>query len=68
MTVNEVHKIATKYNMKISTSKTRTTEICGKTYKRVKTETEGKIIEQVSNFSFPGNLIENEKKDIIIKL
>jgi hypothetical protein len=33
MTVNEVHKIATKYNMKISTSKTKRTEICGKTYK-----------------------------------
>jgi transcription antitermination factor NusA-like protein len=52
VTVNELNKIAKKYNMKISTSKTKAIGVCGKNTQRVKTEFEGKIIEQVSNFTF----------------
>jgi hypothetical protein len=54
--------------MKISSSKTRTMALCGKNIQRVEIETEGKIIEQVSNFNYLGHLISNEEKDINIKL
>jgi hypothetical protein len=52
MAVNKVHKIAKKYDMKISTSKTKAIGVCGKNIQRVKIEIEGKIIEQVSNFNY----------------
>jgi hypothetical protein len=42
--------------------------VCGKNIQRVKIETEGKIIEQVSNFNYLGSLISNEEKDINAKL
>jgi hypothetical protein len=45
MTVNE---IAEKYDMKISSSKTKGIELCGKNMQMVKTDIQGKIIEQVA--------------------
>jgi hypothetical protein len=37
---------------------------CGKNIQRFKMETEGKIIEQVSNFIYLGHIMPNEEKDI----
>jgi hypothetical protein len=54
--------------MKISTTKTKTIGSCGKNFQRVKIEIKGKIIEKVSSFSYLGNLISNEEKDINMKL
>jgi hypothetical protein len=68
MAVNKLHKIAKKYDMKISTSKTKAIGVCGKNIQRVKIEIEGKIIEQVSNFNYLGSLISYEGKDINAKL
>jgi hypothetical protein len=65
---NELNKIVKKYYMEISTTKTKTIGLCGKNIQRVKIEIEGKIIEQVTSFSYLGNLISNEEKDINIKL
>jgi hypothetical protein len=62
--VNELNKIVKKYDVKISTTKTKTIGLCGKNVQRVKIELESKIIEQVSNFNYLGNLISNEEKDI----
>jgi beta-xylosidase len=45
--VNELNKIVKKYDVKISTTKTKTIRLCGKNIQRVKIEIEGKIIEQV---------------------
>jgi beta-xylosidase len=53
--VNELNKIVKKYDMKISTIKTKTKGLCGKNIQRVKIEIEGKIIEQVSSFNYLGN-------------
>jgi hypothetical protein len=47
MTVNELNKIAKKYDTKISTSKTKPIGVCGKSIRTVKIKIEGKIIEQV---------------------
>jgi hypothetical protein len=41
---------------------------CGKYTQRVKIIIEDKIIEQVSNFIYLGNLISNDGKDINTKL
>jgi hypothetical protein len=68
MTVNELNKIATKYDMKIPTSKTKPIGVCGKSIRTVKIKIEGKIIEQVSKLNYLGNLILNEEKDTNIKL
>jgi hypothetical protein len=59
MAVNELNKIAKKYDLKISTFKTKAIAVCGKNIQRVKIEIEGKIIEQVSNFNYLGSLISN---------
>jgi hypothetical protein len=67
MAVNELNKTAKKYDMKVSTSKTKAIRVCGKHIQRVKIEIEGKIIEQVSNFNYLGSLISNEEKDIHTK-
>jgi hypothetical protein len=48
---NELNKIVKKYDMKISTTKTKTIGLCGKNIRRVKIEIEGKIIEQISCFN-----------------
>jgi hypothetical protein len=66
--VNELNKIVKKYDMKISTTKTKTIGLFGKNIQMVKIKIEGKIIEQVSIFNYLGNLISNEEKDINIKL
>jgi hypothetical protein len=66
--VNELNKIVKKYDMKMTTTKTKTLGKCGKNIQRAKIEIEGKIIEQVSSFNCLGNLISNEEKDINIKL
>jgi hypothetical protein len=68
MAVNKLHKIAKKYDMKISTSKTKAIGVCGKNIQWVKIEIEGKIMEQVSNYNYLGSLISNEEKDINAKL
>jgi hypothetical protein len=65
---NELNKIVKKYDMKISTTKTKTRGLCGKNIQRVKIEIGGTIIEQVSSFNYLGNLISNDEKDINIKL
>jgi hypothetical protein len=49
--VNEPNKIIKKYDMKIPPSKTKEMGFCGKNAKSVKLETEGKVIEHVSNFN-----------------
>jgi hypothetical protein len=64
MAINELKKTAKKYDMKISTSKTKAIGVCSKNIQRVKIEIEGKIIEQVTNFNYLGNFISNEGKDI----
>jgi uncharacterized protein with PhoU and TrkA domain len=56
---NELKKIVKKYDIKISTTKTKTIGLCGKNIQRVKIEIEGKIIGQVSSFNYFGNLISN---------
>jgi hypothetical protein len=56
------------YDMKISSSKAKTIGSCGKNVQRVKTEIEGKLIEQVSNFNYLGNVISHEEKDISAEL
>jgi hypothetical protein len=68
MSVSELNKIAKKYYMKISSSKTKTMGLCGKNVQRTKTEIKGKIVEQVSNFNYLGQLISNEENGINIKL
>jgi hypothetical protein len=45
MAVNELNKIAKKYDVKISTSKTKAIGACCENIQRVKIETAGKIIE-----------------------
>jgi recombinational DNA repair protein (RecF pathway) len=60
--------IAFVLEMKISTSKTKATGVCGKHIQRVKIEIEGKIIKQVSNFNYLGSLMSNKEKDINAKL
>jgi hypothetical protein len=50
--------------MKISTLKSKTMGMCGKNIQRVKIEIEGKIIEQVSDFTYLGNTFSEHKKDI----
>jgi hypothetical protein len=54
--------------MKISTSKTKSMGLCGKYTQRVKIVIDDKIIEQVSNFIYLGNLISNDEKDNNTKL
>jgi hypothetical protein len=68
MAVNELNRIAKKYDMKLSTSKTKTIGVCGKNIQQDKIEIEGKIIEQVSDFNYLGNLISHKEMDINIKL
>jgi hypothetical protein len=53
--VNELNKIGKKYDMKISTSKTKSVGLCGKYIQRVKIVIDDKIIEQVSSFIYLGN-------------
>jgi hypothetical protein len=65
MTVNDLNKIAKKYKMRISSSENKTMGLCDKNIQRIKTEIEGKIIEQVSNFSYLRYLISNEEKTLI---
>jgi hypothetical protein len=57
MAVNELNKNIRKYDMKISSSKTKTVGFYGKNIQRVKIEIEGKIIEQGSYFKYLGYLI-----------
>jgi hypothetical protein len=57
MAVNDLNKIANKYNMEISPSKTKAMGFCGRNMKKVELETEGKIIEQVCSFTYLGYLI-----------
>jgi hypothetical protein len=64
MAVNELDKIVKKYDMKISTTETKTIGLCGKNIQRVKIEIEGKIIEQVSSFNYSGNLISIRKRTL----
>jgi hypothetical protein len=66
--VNELNKIGKKYDMKISTSKTKSMGQCGKYTQRVKIVIDDKIIEHVSNFIYLGNLVSNDGKDINTKL
>jgi beta-xylosidase len=47
--VNELNKIGKKYDMKISTSKTKSMVLCGKYTQRVKIVIDDIIIEQVAN-------------------
>jgi hypothetical protein len=68
MAVNELNKIAEKYDMKISTSKTKPIGVCSKNLQRVNIEIEGKATEQVSNFNYLRNLISYEEKYIKAKL
>jgi hypothetical protein len=57
MVVNELNQIVKKYNMGTSLSKSKAVAFCGRSIKRVELETEGKIIEQVSGFTYLGYLI-----------
>jgi hypothetical protein len=66
--LNELNKIGKKCDMKTSTSKTKSMGLCGKYTQRVKIVIDDKIIEQLSNFIYLGNLISNDGKDINTKL
>jgi hypothetical protein len=54
--------------MKISNLKSKIMGMCRKNIKRLKIEIEGKITEQVSDFTSLGNTFSEHKKDIDIKL
>jgi beta-xylosidase len=56
MAANKLNKTAKKYDMKISSSKTKTIRLCDKNLLRVKIEIKGKIIELISNFNYLGHL------------
>jgi hypothetical protein len=45
MAVNKLNKTINKYDLKISSSNTKTVGFCGKNVQRVETEVQGKIIE-----------------------
>jgi hypothetical protein len=64
----QLNKITRKYGMKIFTLKSKTMGMREKNIQRVKTEIEGKITEQVSDFTYVGNTFSEHKKDIHIKL
>jgi hypothetical protein len=56
MAVNELNQIVKKH-MGTSPSKSKAVAFCGRSIKRVELETEGKITEQVSSFTYLGYLI-----------
>jgi hypothetical protein len=64
MAVNELNKFSKKYEMKISTSKTKAIGVCGKNIKHIRIEIEGKTVEQVSNFNYVVSLMSNEEKKL----
>jgi hypothetical protein len=68
MAVNELNKLSKKYDMKISTSKTKAIGVCGKNIQHIRIKIEGKTVEQVSNFNYVGSLMSNEEKNINAKL
>jgi hypothetical protein len=59
-----LNKIARKYSMKISTTKTKSVAVCGKNIQRAKTVINYIIIEQVTDFTYLGNTISAFKTDI----
>jgi hypothetical protein len=56
MAVNELNKIAKKYDVKIAASETKTIRLCDKNIQMANIVIEGKIMEQVPNFNYVGNL------------
>jgi hypothetical protein len=64
----QLNKTAKQYNTSISTEKTTAMATCGNTTQRVKTETENRIMEQVSGFKYLGNMFSDHLKDTDIKL
>jgi hypothetical protein len=64
----QLNRITRKYGIKISTLKSKTMGMCGKNIQRVKIEIEGKIIEQVSDFTYLGNTFSEHKKGYRYKI
>jgi hypothetical protein len=65
----QLSKISAKYNMKVSTSKTKVMAFWGKYPRRSKIVVENKIVEQVSHFNYLGcDVTYNEDKDCDKKL
>jgi hypothetical protein len=58
---NTLNKIARKYNMKISTTKTKPIRICGKNIERAKIVIDDTIIEQVTDIIYLGHVISEFK-------
>jgi hypothetical protein len=67
MTAHRLNTIAKKYNLKISTSKTKSIGMCGNEIQSLKMMIKGKIIEQVTEFVYLGNKI-SHNKDMKYKL
>jgi hypothetical protein len=68
MAALRLSNIAKKYNLKISTSKTKSMGVCGSEILRLKMMTDGKIIKQVTEFNYLGRKISEYKKDMEYKL
>jgi hypothetical protein len=68
LTSHQLNKIAREYNMSISTEKTKAIAMCGNTIQRVKIKIGNRIIEQVTDIKYLGNMFSDHLKDIDIKL
>jgi hypothetical protein len=68
MAAHLLSNIAKKYNLRISTSKTKSMGMCGNRIRRLKIMIHGKIIEQVTEFNYLGSKISEYKKDMEYKL
>jgi hypothetical protein len=62
------HNAAKKYNLKISTSKTKSMGMCGDEIRRLKTVTEGKITEHATEFNYLVSKTSEYKKNMEYKL
>jgi hypothetical protein len=68
MTAHRLNSIAKKYNLKISTSETKSIGMCGNEIQSLNMMIKGKIIEQVTEFVYLGNKISPYKKNMKYKL
>jgi hypothetical protein len=57
MAAHRLSNIAKKYNLKISTSKTKSMGMCGNEIRRLKIMIDGKIMEDVTEFNYTGSKI-----------
>jgi hypothetical protein len=67
MAAHQLYNVAKKYNLKISTSKTKYVAMCSNVSQRLKMVIEGKVTEQVTELKFLGNKVSKYKKDMKYK-